>query len=110
MAFSVGTMLILLCCVAIPLQYAAGEPAMAGVVAPLHGALYIVYLLTVADLARRCRLGLGQLVALVCAGFVPGLAFLVEHRTTRRIRLGYAAGGEPNTSASSAGTTVSSWS
>ncbi|MGH9300207.1 MAG: DUF3817 domain-containing protein, partial [Acidimicrobiales bacterium] len=42
MAWIVGIMLMLLCFVAIPLQYAANEPAMAGVVAPLHGLLYIV--------------------------------------------------------------------
>ena len=85
MAWAVGAMLLLLCVVAIPLQYAAGLPALATVVAPLHGFLYLIYLVTVADLARRARFGLGQILALVGAGFVPGLAFVVEHRTMQRM-------------------------
>ena len=85
MAWLVGAMLLLLCVVAIPLQYIGDSPGMANVVAPLHGILYIVYLLSVAALARHARLGLAQVVGLVCAGFVPGLAFYVEHRTTRHI-------------------------
>jgi hypothetical protein len=47
--------------------------------------LYIVYLLSAADLGRRFRLSLGQMIALVAAGFVPFLAFVVERLTTRRI-------------------------
>ncbi len=54
--------------------------------APLHGACYVVYLLCVADLARRARLSLRQIIAMVCAGFVPVLAFVVERRFSRRFR------------------------
>ncbi len=86
MAMVVGAMLLLLVVVAIPLQYGAGHPGLAGVVAPLHGACYVVYLLTVADLARRARLRIGELAAMIGAGFVPGLAFVVERRITRRFR------------------------
>jgi integral membrane protein len=85
MAYVVGVGLLVLVLVGIPLQYAAGNPAVVHVVGPVHGFLYIVYLATVMDLARRFRLGLGQLIALVAAGFVPFLAFVVERRTTRRI-------------------------
>ena len=90
MSYVVGVMLLLLVCVAIPLQYAASQPAMAGIVAPLHGLLYIVYLLAAADLARRARVSTGQLLAVVCAGFLPGLAFVVERRTTARISASWA--------------------
>ena len=85
MAYVVGAGLLVLVLVGVPLQYAVGKPAVVQVVGPVHGFLYIVYLVTVADLARRFRLGLGQVVALVAAGFVPFLAFVVERWTTRRI-------------------------
>jgi integral membrane protein len=85
MSYVVGVMLLLLVCVAVPLQYAWSRPALADVVAPLHGILYIVYLVTAADLARRARFSVAQLFAVVCAGFLPGLAFVVERRTTARI-------------------------
>lgn len=88
MAWVVGIMLLLLCVVAIPLQYVADRPAMANIVAPLHGFLYIVYLLSVAALARHARFRIGQVVALVCAGFVPGLAFYIEHRTVQALAAG----------------------
>lgn len=87
MAFVVGTMLLLLCVVAIPLQYAAGHPGMADVVAPLHGVCYIVYLLTVAELRYRARLPFRELLAMVGAGFLPGLAFVIERRISARFRL-----------------------
>ncbi|MGH9303390.1 MAG: DUF3817 domain-containing protein [Acidimicrobiales bacterium] len=84
MAIVVGVLLIVLVAIAIPLQYAWGRPGLAGVVAPVHGFCYIVYLVTVAILARRGRLGLRQIVAMVLAGFVPVLAFVVERRFTAR--------------------------
>ncbi len=85
MAYVVGVGLLVLVFVGVPLQYAAGRPAVVQVVGPIHGFLYIVYLVTVADLARRFRLGLGQVIALVAAGFVPFLAFVVERWMTRQI-------------------------
>ena len=85
MAYVVGLGLLVLVLVGVPLQYGAGKPALVQVVGPIHGFLYIVYLLAVADLARRFRLGLGQVIGLVAAGFVPFLAFVVEHFTTAKI-------------------------
>jgi integral membrane protein len=83
MAMIVGTMLLVLVLVGMPLQYGFGRPGLADVVAPVHGILYIVYLLTVLDLARRDRrLSLRQLAAMVGAGFVPFLAFVIERRIT----------------------------
>ncbi|MGO9558380.1 MAG: DUF3817 domain-containing protein [Acidimicrobiales bacterium] len=84
MSWVVGVMLLLLCVVALPLQYIGNRPALANAGFPIHGFLYIIYLLTVADLGRRAHFRMGQLVGLVCAGFLPGLAFYVEHRTTKR--------------------------
>jgi integral membrane protein len=86
MAYVVGTMLVLLVFVAIPLQYGANIPQMAVVVAPIHGYLYIVYLVTGADLARRAHWRLGRIILVVAAGFVPFVAFIVEHRVTRQMR------------------------
>jgi len=85
MAYIVGLGLLVLVLVGVPLQYAAREPTVVAVVGPIHGFLYIVYLLTVADLARRFHLRLGQVIALVAAGFVPFLAFVVDLFTSSRI-------------------------
>jgi len=86
MAYAVGVGLIILVFVGIPLQYAANTPGVVRVVGPIHGALYIVYLLAAADLARRARFGLLQLAAMVAAGFVPLVAFLVERQVVHRLQ------------------------
>lgn len=85
MAYIVGVGLIILVFVGVPLQYAANEPGVAAVVGPIHGFFYIVYLLAALDLARRARFTLLQLAAVVAAGFLPFLAFIVEHRVTKRV-------------------------
>lgn len=86
MAYVVGVGLLILVLVGVPLQYGAGEPAVVAVVGPIHGFLYIIYLAAAYDLARRNRWGLGRLAALVLAGFLPFLAFVVERRVTRGMR------------------------
>lgn len=86
MAYVVGTGLATLCFVGVPLQYAAGIPKVDAVVGPIHGIFYMVYLLAAVDLSRRARFTLLQMAAMIGAGFVPLLAFVVEHRVTARIR------------------------
>ncbi len=85
MAYIVGIGLIVLVFVGVPLQYGASQPAVVKIVGPVHGMLYIVYLLTALDLARRARFSIPQMMAMVGAGFVPFLAFIVERRITSRI-------------------------
>jgi integral membrane protein len=72
--------------VGMPLQYGAGLNQVVAVVGPLHGFLYIVYLLAAVDLARRARFTLLQMLAMVAAGFLPFLAFIIERRVERRVR------------------------
>jgi integral membrane protein len=92
MAYCVGTGLAVLCVIGIPLQYLANKPAVVQIVGPIHGFLYIIYLVTAYDLARRARFTLLQLAAMICAGLVPGLAFVLERRVVRRVREEEAAG------------------
>jgi integral membrane protein len=93
MAYIVGVGLLVLVLVGVPLQYAAGEPAVAEIVGPIHGFLYLVYLVTAYDLWRRERWSILRILAMVSAGFVPGLAFVVERAMTRRFS---AEAGAPN--------------
>ncbi len=90
MAFVVGTALVVLVFVAIPLQYWAHHPTVAEVVAPIHGYLYIVYLVAAADLARRARWRLGRILMVVAAGFVPFLAFVVERHVNASMQAEFA--------------------
>ena len=78
MAYIVGVMLIVVFCT-IPFQ------GVEAVVGPLHGVLYILYLAAALHLVVRARLGLWTLVAMVTAGWVPFVAFIVERWVTRRV-------------------------
>jgi integral membrane protein len=91
MAFVVGTALIILTIIVIAQALGAHVKGEAEIVAPIHGYLYIVYLVTAADLARRAHWKLGRIMAVVAAGFVPTLAFFVEHRVYQQMQEEFAA-------------------
>lgn len=85
MAYLVGTGLLILVLIGIPLQYGAGHPGLADVVAPIHGVLYLVYLVAAFNLARQAGFSLWRLAGMVAAGFLPFLAFIIERRITDTI-------------------------
>jgi integral membrane protein len=101
MAFIVGTGLLLLVFVAVPLQYGANIGLVAKIVGTMHGYLYIVYLVAAADLARRAHWRLLRIVAVVAAGFLPFLAFIVEHRVYEQLKAEWAVEGIPGLDRSS---------
>lgn len=91
MAFIVGTALLALTVVVI-FQLLGFHPKTAeAIVAPIHGYLYLIYLITAADLGVRARWGIVRFLTVICAGFVPGLAFYIEHRITRQMRAEWSA-------------------
>ena len=55
-AYVVGVGLIVLVLIGVPLQVWANSDAVVKIVGPLHGALYVIYLLLTLDLARRIRM------------------------------------------------------
>ena len=95
MAYVVGTMLIVLCAVALPLQYAFGHPLFAKVGFDVHGVVFMVYLATVVDLSRRRKFRMKRVLAMAASGIVPGLAFFEERRVAAALeREGTVQGGE----------------
>ena len=88
MAYVVGVMLLVLVFVAVPLRYAAGIPEVSRVVSPVHGFLYIVYLVAAFDLALRARFTAKGTVLVLLAGVVPLVSFWAERRVTSRVRAG----------------------
>jgi integral membrane protein len=95
MAFIVGTALLCLFVVVIFQLCGVKMKVEEEIVAPIHGYLYLLYLVTAADLARRDRWKLGRILAVVAAGFVPTLAFIVEHRVYQQMQADWEANGLP---------------
>jgi integral membrane protein len=82
-AYVVGSGLLVLVFVGVPLNHLAHRPGVVAVLGPLHGFLYIVYLLTALDLAFRCRWPLLRTLLVMLAGTVPFLSFVAERKVTR---------------------------
>ncbi len=87
LAYIVGVGLALIVFVGVPLQV-AGYPQLVSIAGPIHGVFYIIYLLMALDLARRARFSPVEMAAMVGAGLVPVLAFVIERRITHRVRTG----------------------
>jgi len=74
--------LIVLCILAIMQIWVADGKAV-NAVGTIHGALYIVYLLVSFPLTRRLRLAPRPTVAVLLAGTIPVMTFIVERHITR---------------------------
>lgn len=85
LAWVVGVVLLVLVLVAMPLKYLTDEPGLVEGIAPVHGVLYMVYLLTAVDLARRARWPLRRTVLVLLAGTVPFFSFVTERRVTHEV-------------------------
>ncbi len=80
MAYVVGVFLLILVGVAMPLKYLADRPALVGIVGPIHGFLYMVYLVTAFDLAVRARWPFLRTVLVLLAGTIPVMSFVAERK------------------------------
>jgi integral membrane protein len=84
-AYTVGTLLLLLT-VGVIIQLAGGGKALVAIVGPVHGFLYIAYLLLGYDLLRRAGWPIQRMLLIALAGIVPGLTFVVERWVVRQLR------------------------
>lgn len=91
MAYLVGTVLIVLVLVGLPLKYGFGNPDVVTWTAIPHGYLYMVLLITAIDLGRRARWSWLRLLLIALAGTVPFLSFVAERSATKDIRRKLAA-------------------
>jgi integral membrane protein len=86
LAYVVGTGLVVLVLIAMPLKYFAGQPALTTIVGIAHGYLFMVYLLVTFDLARRARWRLTRVALVGLAGTIPFLSFYAERKVTGWVR------------------------
>jgi integral membrane protein len=82
MAYVVGTLLVVLVFIGMPLKYIGDVPQVVAVVGTAHGFLYMVYLVTALELAIRRRWSIVKILVVFAAGLVPFLTFYMERRVT----------------------------
>ncbi|MFA1545416.1 DUF3817 domain-containing protein [Actinomadura chokoriensis] len=86
LALIVGTLLVLLA-IGMVLKYGPTDmPEMVGIVSPIHGLFYMVYVALAFDLWRRTGWPIGKMVLIVLGGVVPLMTFFVERRIVREAR------------------------
>jgi integral membrane protein len=83
MAYITGVLIIVICFVGLPLQFAANSDWIDKWLGTVHGYLYIIYVIVAFLLGTKLRLRPMQMVPLLLAGIVPIMTFLVERRMMR---------------------------
>ena len=87
MAVVTGVMLLVLTVeIVVKYGFLGGADWGGDVIAIVHGWVYVAYLVTVLDLWSKLRWRFGRLLALVLAGVVPVVSFVVERRIVREVR------------------------
>lgn len=84
MAVVVGVGLLLLV-TGVVLRYGFDHPQLSKVWSPIHGFLYLVYLVATALLGSRLRWPLGKIVLVALAGTIPFLSFVAEQKVSRQV-------------------------
>lgn len=82
-AYLVGVFLLVLT-TGVVLRYGFGYPRLSQTVSPVHGVLYMLYLVAVFDLGRRVDWPLTRMLLVMLAGTVPFLSFYAERVVSRR--------------------------
>ncbi|MEV8509398.1 DUF3817 domain-containing protein [Actinoplanes sp. NPDC051475] len=77
-AWIVGVVLIVLVLVGMPLKYAGHNDTVVAAVGPVHGFLYMIYLVATFDLSRRAGWPLGRMLLVMLAGTIPFFSFWAE--------------------------------
>lgn len=86
-AWTVGVLLLLLTLVAMPLKYLGGNDLGVLIVAPVHGWLYVVYLIATADLSRRVQWTVTRILLVALAGTIPFVSFVMERQVRQWVQL-----------------------
>ncbi len=85
-AYIVGVLLLLLVFVAMPLKYFADRPTFVAIIGPIHGFIYMIYLVAAFDLAVRAKWPFVRTVLVLLAGTIPGMSFVAERKATAWVR------------------------
>jgi integral membrane protein len=81
-AWIVGVGLLVLVLVGMPLKYIGGDDTVVAVVGPIHGFLFMIYLVLAFDLARRAKWSFTRMILVMLSGTIPFLSFWTERKVT----------------------------
>ncbi|EIE99659.1 DUF3817 domain-containing protein [Saccharomonospora glauca] len=70
------------------IRYGFDNPTPSAVYSPIHGVIYMVYLVLAVDLALKARWSVKGTIGVLLAGCVPFFSFVAERAVTRRVSEG----------------------
>jgi len=85
-AWVVGVLLLVLTLVAMPVRYFGHDRTLVAIVGPIHGFVYMVYLVVAFHLSVLARWRFRYTILVLLAGTVPFLSFVAERKVTRKVR------------------------
>lgn len=84
LAYIVGVMLlVLVTCIVLRYGFDIEQPSK--IVSPIHGFLYMLYLVATMNLGMKARWTWPYILGVMLAGTVPLLSFVFERKVTRRV-------------------------
>jgi integral membrane protein len=95
MAWITGTALLILVFIGVPMQIWANSKTVVEIFGPIHGFLFLIYLLAALDLAVRARFSILRTAIVLLAGTIPFASFVCEYRISREFGDGSAPAGPP---------------
>jgi integral membrane protein len=81
-AWIVGVGLLALVLVGMPLKYLGDNDTVVAIIGPVHGFLFMVYLVLTFDLARRANWPFLRMILVMAAGTIPFLSFWAERKVS----------------------------
>nr|WP_227674632.1 DUF3817 domain-containing protein [Psychrobacter jeotgali] len=87
MGYLEGTSFLLLLGIAMPLKYMMGIPEVVKYIGMAHGALFIVYILTLLFAASKIKMPLWAIPAGVIGSFLPFGPFVFDHLLKKSLRV-----------------------
>ena len=81
-AWVVGVGLLALVLVGMPLKYFGHDDTVVAIIGPIHGFLFMIYLVLTFDLARRANWPFLRMILVMAAGTIPFLSFWAERKVS----------------------------
>ncbi|WP_375446433.1 DUF3817 domain-containing protein [uncultured Fibrella sp.] len=84
--FAEGLSFLILVFIAVPLKRIGGHPEAVQLVGPIHGLLFVLYVLTVIQAKTEYNWPPGKMLLALLASVIPGGTFYADHKIFRSLR------------------------
>lgn len=85
-AFLEGLSLLALVLIAVPLKYLADDPYWVGALGPIHGALFLLFVLNTFSVSLEQKWPFATTAKVLAACFIPFGTFYIDHKILKPIK------------------------